>query len=581
MLENLKIHQKLYGLAGLCVAASTVIALIGYWGVSVLMGQLGDNTQIASALRNHIEADMMHDALRGDVLTALRLGQDADEDQRAEIAEQLSGHVEWFQSRISANQELDLPGDVRSALDAVGPALDTYIKSAENIVKLAVQDTSAANVEFASFMESFGALEINMAEVSVKIESVSRATGTAGNEIAWWARNLLLIVSFVAIVVAGAVSFLLIRQISLPLVAMTRAMGRLAEGDNSIEIPAAERKDEVGEMAKAVQVFKDNMIEADSLLSRSRGLEHEITERKAAEVALRESEQALQDRVAQLEEARRRLERQGEDLVCMAEDLGFARDQAEAANHAKSEFLASMSHELRTPLNAIIGFSEIIKGETFGPVGSDKYRDYASDIHESGYHLLALINDILDLSKVESGFAELQEEDVGIHEFVRSVTTMLAGRAEKGAVALELDVPDDVPALRIDRRRLKQILVNLLSNAIKFTPGGGTVTLKIWSRAESGYVFQVIDTGIGIAVADIPRALAPFQQIDSGLNRKHEGTGLGLPLTNSLVEMHGGYLDLQSEVGAGTTVTVRFPAERIVPWPRDAKAVGAAYKKAG
>jgi signal transduction histidine kinase len=223
-----------------------------------------------------------------------------------------------------------------------------------------------------------------------------------------------------------------------------------------------------------------------------------------------------------------------------------------------------MSHELRTPLNAIIGFSEVIKDETLGPVGSAKYRDYADDINESGQHLLALINDILDLSKVESGTDELHEENIDIPEIADTIVKLVMRLARAGNVELELDVSDDIAVLHADERKVKQILLNLLSNAIKFTPAGGKVMLKIWSRSESGYVFQVTDTGIGIAFEDIPKALAPFQQIDSGLNRMHDGTGLGLPLTKSLVEMHGGYLDLQSKVGAGTTVTVRFPAERIV-----------------
>ncbi len=241
-----------------------------------------------------------------------------------------------------------------------------------------------------------------------------------------------------------------------------------------------------------------------------------------------------------------------------------AMEEAEKANRTKSEFLATMSHELRTPLNAIIGFSEIIKDETLGPVGSTKYREYADDINQSGQHLLALINDILDLSKVESGTDELLEENIDISQIVKAISKLVVGLARKGNIELELEVSDNLSLLRADERKVKQILLNLLSNAIKFTPEGGKVTLKIWSRAESGYVIQVADAGIGIAFEDIPKALAPFQQIDSGLNRKHEGTGLGLPLTKSLVEMHGGYLDLQSKVGEGTTVTVRFPAERIV-----------------
>lgn len=279
----------------------------------------------------------------------------------------------------------------------------------------------------------------------------------------------------------------------------------------------------------------------------------DITKRKHAEQDLLSS--------------KRYLEQQSRELEEMADHLTEARDQAEAANKAKSEFLANMSHELRTPLNAIIGFSEIIGDEMLGPVGTPKYRDYAADINESGHHLLDLINDILDLSKVEAGTSELQEDVVHIHELVRSVKTLVSGRAEKGGVELELDVLDDVQALRADQRKLKQILVNLLSNAIKFTPAGGKITLRTWSRAESGYVFQIIDTGIGITPEDIPKALAPFQQIDSDLNRKYDGTGLGLPLVKALVEMHGGCLDLQSEVGVGTTVTVRFPAERIIAEP--------------
>ncbi len=263
------------------------------------------------------------------------------------------------------------------------------------------------------------------------------------------------------------------------------------------------------------------------------------------------------------------------------EAMVVAMEEAGVANRAKSEFLANMSHELRTPLNAIIGFSEIIKDERLGPVGSAKYRDYADDISESGQHLLALINDILDLSKIESGTDELHEENIEISETANAIMKLVMGIARTGNVELELDVSDDIPMLRADEHKVKQILLNLLSNAIKFTPGGGKVTLKIWSRAESGYVFQVIDTGIGIAFEDIPKALARFQQIDSGLDRKHEGTGLGLPLTKSLVEMHGGSLDLQSQIGVGTTVTVRFPAERIVRSLHDTEAVGTADRKAG
>ena len=242
-----------------------------------------------------------------------------------------------------------------------------------------------------------------------------------------------------------------------------------------------------------------------------------------------------------------------------------AQEEAVLANRAKSEFLANMSHELRTPLNAIIGFSELIGAECFGPLGDAKYRDYAQDIADSGKHLLALINDILDLSKIESGRMELQEENIDVAGTVRSCLRFMGDRARNGELELAAEIDEKtIPLLRADPRMLKQILFNMLSNAIKFTPPGGKVTIRAWHNRHSGYVIQVEDNGIGMALNDIPKALSRFGQIDSALGRKYEGTGLGLPLTRSLVELHGGSLDLQSEVGAGTTVTVRFLAGRLL-----------------
>jgi signal transduction histidine kinase len=290
-----------------------------------------------------------------------------------------------------------------------------------------------------------------------------------------------------------------------------------------------------------------------------------VLARNRAEGEFRQSELTLVERVEELQEAKHRLEQQGADLAALADDLDRARDRADAANQAKTEFLAAMSHELRTSLNAIIGFSEIIKSETFGPVGSARYRGYAEDIHASGQHLLDLINDILNLSKVEAGSEELHEEDVDAAAVARSVLRLVQQRAEKGGVGLELDIPNDLPPLRADERKLKQILVNLLTNAIKFTDSGGKVTLRAWAGADGGYVFQVIDTGIGMAPEDIPKALSQFGQVVKDLDRKQEGTGLGLPLATAYVELHGGRLDVHSRVGVGTTVTVRFQAPRIMP----------------
>ena len=237
-------------------------------------------------------------------------------------------------------------------------------------------------------------------------------------------------------------------------------------------------------------------------------------------------------------------------------------DQAKLADQAKSQFLSKMSHELRTPLNAIIGFSEMISRATFGPVGSVKYLEYASDIHASGQHLLDVINDILDLSKVEAGTEDLHEEDIDVSALVNEIMSLVNGIASEGGIELAIDmVEGDLPQLLADKRKLKQIMVNLLSNAIKFTPAGGSVTLRAWHSKGDGWAFQVIDNGIGIAAEDIPKIMTPFQQVDNSNNREHKGTGLGLPLAKGLVELHGGSLDLHSQPGVGTRVTVKFPVQ--------------------
>ncbi|MGH6929851.1 MAG: PAS domain-containing sensor histidine kinase, partial [Dongiaceae bacterium] len=245
-------------------------------------------------------------------------------------------------------------------------------------------------------------------------------------------------------------------------------------------------------------------------------------------------------------------------------DLRIAKEDAEIANHAKSEFLAVMSHELRTPLNAIIGFSDIVLAETFGPIANARYREYIGDIRGSGTHLLELINDILDLSKAEAGQIQLTEETVEVAPMIAACVAMLSLRAQQAGVEMVADVAEALPDLYGDERKLRQALLNLVSNGIKFTPPDGRVCVRA-QMAGGDLRIDVADTGIGIAPADIPKALSPFGQIDSALSRRHAGTGLGLPLTKRLIEAHGAKFILVSEIGAGTTVTLEFPAHRLLP----------------
>jgi PAS domain S-box-containing protein len=244
--------------------------------------------------------------------------------------------------------------------------------------------------------------------------------------------------------------------------------------------------------------------------------------------------------------------------------LKEAKDAAVAANRTKSQFLANMSHELRTPLNAIIGFSEMMHNELFGPIGNAHYGEYARDIFESGSHLLNLINDILDVSKLEAGKIELLDSNCDIRTIAGSAMRTVAERAESGGVTIEIEAGGNLPALRADERRLKQILLNLLSNAVKFTPEDGRIVIAAEAPPAGGFVVEIRDTGIGMSAEEIPQALAPFIQIDSELARKFDGTGLGLPLTKSLVELHGGTMEIESEPGEGTVVRLRFPDERVV-----------------
>jgi two-component system cell cycle sensor histidine kinase PleC len=241
-----------------------------------------------------------------------------------------------------------------------------------------------------------------------------------------------------------------------------------------------------------------------------------------------------------------------------------ARRRAEEASLAKSRFLATMSHELRTPLNAILGFSEVMKGELFGPHSVAVYKDYAQDIHASGQHLLMLINEILDLSRVEAGRYELKEESVSLANVVEDCRHLLAMRAKKRDVTVTDSVEPDLPRIWADERAMRQVTLNLLTNAIKFTPQGGSVQIKVGWTASGGQYLAIRDTGPGIPEEEIPIVLSSFGRGSMAQKNADEGSGLGLPIVKGLVELHGGSFTLRSKVREGTEVIVVLPPERVI-----------------
>ena len=265
---------------------------------------------------------------------------------------------------------------------------------------------------------------------------------------------------------------------------------------------------------------------------------------------------ALRARLAAVESTNRELDQ-------TAFELKRSLHLAEESIKAKTQFLASMSHELRTPLNAIIGFSELLVNQVFGALGDSHYRDYAQDICDSGRHLLGLINDVLDLSKLDTVVLEAYNEPVELSEFLRKTAQMVRPQADRGGIVLNEQFDEYLPAMLSDERRLRQVVLNLLANAIKFTAQGGSVSIAAY-RQGGGVAIAVTDTGVGIAPEDIPKAMENYGQVQTGWSRSQEGTGLGLPLSKRLVELLGGTFVLESQVGVGTNIILTFPPERLL-----------------
>ena len=423
-------------------------------------------------------------------------------------------------------------------------------------------------------------------------------------------RTLSILATVLVLLIGSLIALGLARTLVTPIAAASRAAGRIAAGELDTEI-RPEGKDELGRLLASMRLMRDNIRQM---------MDREIAARRSAQTQLADAIEGARSgvaligpdgrvmiansRIRQFFPGLRNVFSAGERVpaeidgglahptgemrledgrwirlthspskeggkVLIASDISFlkereaalrdARDEAEAANRAKTDFLTNVSHELRTPLSAVIGFSEMIVKEIFGPVGQPQYREFAGDILHAGRHLMDLITDILDVAKAQAGTVELQRRTVRPEAVMRAAVRIVHEKVRDADITLSTHIGEHLPLIEADTVRLRQVLLNLLSNAIKFTSPGGAINAEV-SRHPEGVALRIRDSGSGMAQDDIPRALLPFVQVDTSLARRHGGTGLGLALTKIFVELHGGRLEIESTLNVGTTASVILPA---------------------